>query len=365
MAFSFADIPRQHVAGGLAAAALFSWFVFGGGGGGSQNAGDEPLPKLGANISETSVSGISSGAYMAGQFQLAHAKQVTGAAIIAGGPWGCAESAFAGMMPGFGAEMLNMNKAINGCMANKMAAFGVPDSAGLAEKAKTRASNGEIDPIADVASDRVYLFSGKEDRTVVPAIVEAARTFYAKLGVPDKNIVLEESYPAGHAFVTDDSGLACEKTGEPFVVDCDYDQAGALLKHIYGKLEPRAVQAGGAIAEFDQRPYTEKLGSHGLSGTGLVYIPKYCAEHKGCRVHIAFHGCAQNRSAVGEDFARESGLARWADTNKLILLFPQTATLPLNPQGCWDWWGYTGKNFLTRDAKQVVAVERMLERLGE
>ena len=362
MPFSFADIPRQHVAGGLVVAGLLGWAALFGG---DNSPDDDQLPRLGANIMETSVSGISSGAYMAGQFQLAHAKQVTGAAIIAGGPWGCAESAFAGIMPGFGAEFMNMNKAVNGCMSNKMAALGVPDPAGLAQKAKARAEKGEIDPIADVASDRIYLFSGKQDHTVVPQIVEAARAFYGRLGVPDKNIVLEEGYPAGHAFVTDDSGLACEQTGEPYVVDCDYDQAGALLKHIYGKLNPRAEVASGTYAEFDQRPFTEKLGSHGLSGTGLSYIPKSCVTDKGCRVHIAFHGCAQNRMTVGEDFARESGLARWADTNKLIILFPQTATLPLNPQGCWDWWGYTGENFLTRDAKQVVAVERMLERLAE
>ena len=364
MTLPFADSPRRLGIRTLTAACIaFSALLSGCGD--NTTTDDDQLPKIGADITQTSVSGISSGAYMAGQFQLAHAKQVVGAAIIAGGPWGCAESAFAGIMPGFGAEFMNMNKAVNGCMSNKMAALGVPDPAGLAQKAKARAEKGEIDPIADVASDRIYLFSGKQDHTVVPQIVEAARAFYGRLGVPDKNIVLEERYPAGHAFVTDDSGLACEQTGEPYVVDCDYDQAGALLKHIYGKLNPRAEVASGTYAEFDQRPFTEKLGSHGLSGTGLSYIPKSCVTDKGCRVHIAFHGCAQNRMTVGEDFARESGLARWADTNKLIILFPQTATLPLNPQGCWDWWGYTGENFLTRDAKQVVAVERMLERLAE
>ncbi|MEO1720674.1 MAG: hypothetical protein AAFR23_10680, partial [Pseudomonadota bacterium] len=37
------------------------------------------LPPLAADISQTSVSGISSGAYMAGQFQLAHGDIVVGA----------------------------------------------------------------------------------------------------------------------------------------------------------------------------------------------------------------------------------------------------------------------------------------------
>jgi hypothetical protein len=45
-----------------------------------------PLPALAADINQTSVSGISAGAYMAGQFEIAHSKIVVGAAIIAGGP---------------------------------------------------------------------------------------------------------------------------------------------------------------------------------------------------------------------------------------------------------------------------------------
>ena len=52
----------------------------------------QKLPGLGAKIDDTSVSGISSGAYMAGQFEMAHSRDVIGAAIIAGGPYGCSES---------------------------------------------------------------------------------------------------------------------------------------------------------------------------------------------------------------------------------------------------------------------------------
>ena len=54
-----------------------------------------------------------------------------------------------------------------------------------------------------------------------------------------------------------------------------------------------------------------------------------------------------------------------ADTNKFIVLYPQIATMPLNPQACWDWWGYTGHDYLTKEAPQIVAVYRMLTRLGE
>lgn len=44
------------------------------------------LPALGLAADGVTVSGLSSGAYMAGQFQIAHAASVAGAALLAGGP---------------------------------------------------------------------------------------------------------------------------------------------------------------------------------------------------------------------------------------------------------------------------------------
>jgi len=340
------------------------YFLYGGVPGQDQTPRVPALPALGAKIDESSVSGISSGAYMAGQFQMAHARVVKGAAIIAGGPYGCAQSAFADVMPGPGTAMMNVAKAINGCMLNSMALFGVPNPPLLAEKAQALARDGKIDPIADVVSDRVYLFSGKEDRTVMPAIVAAAADFYRKLGVPDANLMVVSNYNAGHAFVTEHAGSACNISGKPYVVDCDYDQAGALLQHIYGRLEPPAITPSGSYRTFDQRPFTAGVTNHGLSDVGEVYVPKACETTGGCRVHIAFHGCAQNRALVGDAFVQKTGFARWADTNDLIVLFPQTAASPANPQACWDWWGYTGSDFMTKHAVQVSAVYRMLEQLG-
>jgi poly(3-hydroxybutyrate) depolymerase len=329
-------------------------------------AGDNPvtMPALHANIAETSVSGISAGAYMAGQFEIAHSEIVSGAAIIAGGPYGCAESIYADMMLGPGAIFLNLSKAINGCMLNALALWGVPDPANLARKAERLAADQRIDPLSGVTSDRVYLFSGSEDRTVVEPIVAAAAKFYAELGLKPEQIKFVSDVAAGHAFVTDDHGGACEKSAAPFVVDCDYDQAGEALTHIYGKLNPRASKPAGSFIEFDQKPFTKDLGDHGLADRGVVYVPPTCASSTVCRVHITFHGCAQTRVATGDAFVRDTGFARWADTNALIVLFPQVAGNPINPQGCWDWWGYTGRDYLTRDAPQIRALYRMLERLS-
>ena len=322
------------------------------------------LPPLGTVLDQTTVSGISSGAYMAGQFQMAHAKMVTGAAIIAGGPYGCAESAFSGMVVGPFETMLNATKAISGCMQNSMAAWGVPNPALLADKAKDRAADGAIDPVEDAISDRVYLFSGTNDRTVYPAIVASAAEFYRRLGVPDASIRFVSDLPAGHAFVTETQGATCSTSDQPYIVDCDYDQVKDLLTHLLGTVSPPSQTVSGQYVAFDQRAYGGDRTTSGMADTGIVYIPEQC-RGGGCRVHVAYHGCAQNRETIGEAFVEQTGFARWADTNKLVVLFPQTVATGSNPQGCWDWWGYTGRDFLTREAPQIRAVAAMLARLSE
>ncbi len=148
------------------------------------------LPAFEAKRDATSVSGISSGAYMAGQFEMAHAKDVVGIGIIAGGPYGCSESLYADVIPGPGTALLNLTKAINGCMQNALQAFGVPDPQQLAHRAERLAEHDRIDPIADVKPDRIYLFTGTNDHTVVRPIVAAARRFYEDLGVPAAQIAL-------------------------------------------------------------------------------------------------------------------------------------------------------------------------------
>lgn len=321
------------------------------------------LPALGADIADTSVSGLSAGAYMAGQFQIAHSSIVRGAGIIAGGPYGCAESAFADVMPGPGTPFLNLSKAMNGCMLDAMLAWGIPDPQKLADRARKLAQTDRIDATEGLALARVYLFSGTEDRVVVPSIVAAAAKVYAALGVPDGQVKLVSDIAAGHAFVTEDKGLACGRTAEPYITDCDYDQAGTLLAHIYGPLRGRSTEPAGEFIAFDQREFVRGLTDHGLGDAGIVYVPRACRASRGCRVHIAFHGCNQQRAKAGDAFVKDTGYANWADANRLIVLFPQVTAGTLNPQGCWDWWGYTGREYLTRKGPQITAVRRMLDRL--
>jgi hypothetical protein len=323
------------------------------------------LPAVGATISQTSVSGISSGAYMAGQYQFAHAKTVVGAAIIAGGPFGCAEARYGSFMPSATRLMMNASQSVNGCMLNALSWYGIPNASALADQARELAEAGKIDPIETLARHKVYLFSGSADQIVAHQIVVAAAETYLRLGVPQGQMKTGPALKAGHGFVTEPAQDDCANSSSPFVVHCGYDQAGDLLAHIYGPLKPRAATPTGYLIAFDQTPYTEGLSNTSLAKSGAAYVPAECRNGPGCRVHVAFHGCQQTQKAVGDAFVSGTGFAAWADTNRIILLFPQVSPDPfVNPLGCWDWWGYTGFDYLTRNAPQIVAVHRMVERLA-
>ena len=320
----------------------------------------EQLPALGADVAATSVSGLSSGAYMAGQIEVAHSSQIVGAGIVAGGPFACAETEASKLVPFWPmAVAQNAQQALYKCMKTTL---GVPDPKALAERAKELADEGKIDPLSGLAKDNIYLFSGNEDQTVARAVVEAARDFFKDVGVPETNITLVES-KGGHAFITEEGGAACGVGAKPYVSDCDYDQAKAILAWIYGPLLASAAEPKGLFIVFDQQAFAKP--ADGLADEGIVYVPLACASQPGCRVHIALHGCEQSRETVGDDFIKESGYAQVADTNRFVILFPQIKANAINPQGCWDWWGYTDLDYLGKDAPQIAAIWSMVEQLAK
>jgi poly(3-hydroxybutyrate) depolymerase len=308
------------------------------------------LPGYAADITTVTVSGLSSGGYMAIQVQVAHSSRVKGVAALAAGPYYCAQG--------------SLWAAYYNCMTPG-AWTPLPASETLKAQAERLAREGSIDATANLAAARIWLFSGSRDRTVERPVVEAAAQFYALFGA--KNIPVY-SRPAGHAMVTESTGTACGTTEPPYINDCGYDAAGALLAHLLGALKPAAAKAGGRLVPFDQKPFTEG-NPHALSmaDAGYAYVPAACTTAP-CKVHVAFHGCRQNAEMVGDRFAREAGYNRWADTNRLIILYPQTIAryfYVYNPRGCWDWWGYTGAQYATKAAPQIRAVFAMLDWLAK
>jgi len=84
----------------------------------------------------------------------------------------------------------------------------------------------------------------------------------------------------------------------------------------------------GSILEFDQGEFVTGTP---MAETGYVYVPLAC-ETDPCPAHVVFHGCSQFAERVGDAIYRHAGYNEWADTNNLIVLYPQTvATSPVGP----------------------------------
>ena len=66
----------------------------------------------------------------------------------------------------------------------------------------------------------------------------------------------------------------------------------------------------------------------------------------------------------GDTFARLAGYNEWADANDIVVLYPQAESAALNPFGCWDWWGYTGRDYATGSGTQMAAIRAMIDRIA-
>lgn len=312
------------------------------------------LPAYGADPQQTSVSGLSSGAFMAVQLQVAYSSSIIGAGVVAGGPYYCAANnvLFAGI-----------------CMGQ--VPFVPPNPFLMADAAKGFASARLIDPLGNLPKRRVYVFSGTDDSIVRQPAVDATVSFFQQVGVKAGNLEYVNKVPAGHAVITPSNGNDCAANAAPYISHCSvggvgYDQAGAVLQHIYGALNPRVDTPAGQIVSFNQRAYA--ANATGMADTGFLYVPQSCtAAGARCKVHVAIHGCMQAAESVGEKFYTETGYNNWADSNKILVLYPQVdkSMIPFNPQGCWDWWGYTGKNYAYRSGPQMKAIKAMVNRLAQ
>jgi hypothetical protein len=124
------------------------------------------------------------------------------------------------------------------------------------------------------------------------------------------------------------------------------------------------------VRRFDQAAYTgtDIPDTLSMADTGYVFVPQDCEGGAACRVHIALHGCEQDAGHVGRRFVDDAGYNAWADTNRLIVLYPQAKAsdlAPANPLACWDWWSYIdhSDDYVTKDGPQIKAIKAMLDAL--
>ncbi|XP_003384510.1 PREDICTED: uncharacterized protein LOC100634387 [Amphimedon queenslandica] len=298
--------------------------------------------------SKISVSGISSGGYFAVQFHIAYSKTLMGAGVVAGGPYYCAEG--------------QLNTALTSCMNRLLPSL--MDVAKYVDKVHEDAKNGKIDDPTNLSNDLIYLYSGTKDTVVRPVVMKSLERFYGYL-LNKNNIVTMFTTPSEHAFVTDDYGNLCSYLGSPFINNCRYPTAYNIFKQIYGSgilpaNKSSAIEKN--LLEFEQSEFF----STQMDNIGYIYVPTGCQSNAtACRLHIAFHGCKQGREYIDTTFALHSGYSGLAEVNNIIVVFPQIhKSILSNPNGCWDWWGYTNSDYVNQDGPQMSGVKKILDRVA-
>lgn len=320
------------------------------------DAAQNTLPTLNLDPTRVSVAGLSAGAAMAQQVHFAYSDRLLGAGLIAGPPYGCAQG--------------DLNTALGPCMKGEPNA---PDPVKLAERAREMADAGKISALSGFDGDHVYVLHGSADVTVASEVTRASYAIYMALQrevaqPPVRNMQLtwDNEREFGHAWPTLTTGVECATTQPPYIAACEFDASGEMLNAIYGAAPRDAVAAGGEVVSFDQNAFRPDGKDAYLADEGFLYLPNQCSAGAECGVVFAFHGCEQNAETLGQRFIDDIGLNRWADAYDLVVVYPQTRAsfMPLNPKACWDWWGYSGPDYDTREGKQLKWLANVAASLG-
>ena len=299
----------------------------------------------GSLASRVTVSGVSSGGYMAVQAHVALADRIGGIAAIAGGPYHCAED--------------SVVTAIGRCMSGT--ALDVSELVAYTRKA---AAAGRVANLDSLKRASVWVFHSPKDAVVAQGVSAGLVDFYSSF-VPVQRIRFVDDVEAAHGWPTLNAGEECLQQGGDFINACGFDAAGEMLKHLYRDLDPRSAEAA------DSELVTMDLSAYFASGseiadTGYAYMPQSCSTStENCRLHIAFHGCLQGAEFVDDRFVANAGLNEWAATNRIVVVYPQVESSLMNPKGCWDWWGYTGSDYDQISGKQIAGINALIAAFAE
>lgn len=295
------------------------------------------------NKENMSVSGISAGAYMASQFHVTYSSKISGVAMLAGGPYWCARG--------------DITRALGYCM--KGGAGTDPNL--ISQYVEQSQQQKLIDDPSNINNDKVWIFHGAKDIIMANSVSRAIKEFYSHY-THLKNIKEVYTIDVNHGMPTISTGIKCDSIGESFLNACNYDAAGEILKTFYGQLNSR-TQAKGELLEIDQTQYNDAQ----LLDEGYLYVPSGCKNNRTCQLHTVFHGCMQSTEFISKDFINGAGYNQWAESNNIVIFYPQVISSqisPMNPKGCWDWWGYTNENYANNKGPQMMAINAMMNKIS-
>jgi poly(3-hydroxybutyrate) depolymerase len=296
------------------------------------------------------ISGISAGACMAVQFQYAWSSLVKGAAIVAAAPYLCAGGTLVGA---------------EACLHTPEIEAPPVFYAG----AEASAAANLIDPLNNLQNSTIFLFSGTVDTVVPQPNMDYVALMYTFAGAGDR-ITKYFNYSAEHAWVTSKYGNNCSFLGDPYINNCGIDFAGKFLEQTFKDLNVPFDNRMGRLNtsnffSFDQTQFGANPSLNSLGTYAYAYIPEQCQSGKlQCHLHVNLHGCQQDFLNAGTEYLYQTELNEWAETNNIVILYPQAVVNLVNPMGCFDWWGYASETYALKTGPQISAIRAMIQYFG-
>lgn len=303
------------------------------------------LIPLTSRAGSLTISGISSGGFMASQMAVIYSDQFSGVATVAGGVFYCAQNGYQENLKKYGSvaffnfkiseEALRQGvdvaslqtsvrnipdlktafeprpsnpiyQSVGICMGHPERAHGSePQADGSSGPMKLTfvnalASAGLIAPVGNIANQRVLIYQGDADTVVHPPMAEKLQEFYRRFAVPESAIKMVRGAGGAHNFPTSrHDGINCDSEGVPYIANCKRDLAGDILQHLIN----RRLRRARAKADHLYR-VTQVEAPPSVAPYGYLYASDFCLKNPTlCDLHVALHGCKMADS-FDEDFQR-------------------------------------------------------------
>ncbi|HEX7673711.1 MAG TPA: alpha/beta fold hydrolase [Bdellovibrio sp.] len=291
-----------------------------------------PLPSFAAYT----VSGISSGGFMASQMATIYSDQISGVATVAGGVFYCAQNTYQENLAAYGStgffqfgftsegvlkivdpfqlspltDKTNKKPALEPLPQNPMyqamtVCMNHPEGTHQPENLKDGGrremnldflkdfeNHGAIAPLANIANQRVLIYHGSNDEVVQASMAEKLNQFYSRLGVPSNSIKMVYS-SGNHNFpTTRTDGIDCAEAKTPYIANCNLDIAGQILNHL---LDRNLIR--GEFKEENLYKVTQVNAPRSVASYGYLYANTFCLKNPAaCDLHVALHGCKMSDS---------------------------------------------------------------------
>lgn len=232
-------------------------------------------------------------------------------------------------------------------------------------------TEAKLDDLSNLKDKPVWIFSGKEDKDVAHKVVDKTSEFFKDFG---SNVKYVNDMDCDHKIPTNFDWVPykCNQPGGPGIANAGFDGFGDFMKHIWpsmeGNLNPRTEdwKSVGDLSTFKQEEFVSgDFEKSGLAELGYLFTPKSCqgesAAH--CKVHVFFHGCSCCAERCGTVQMEQPGTLHWWGVNDGIVLLPQVHATATTNDCCWDFWGYSGDQYYSKEGPQVKAVAAMVDRL--